>query len=394
MIRSVCIFVASAPVAFMGACEPGVQDGRLEAEDGAIDGSVEEPADAGVDAGTETSLDAGLEVDGGVTGADAGTVTVARNGVWLTRNYVAYSSFYDPAVVDDLAQRMSSQYEIGRFFVNVDRVGADGRFIDAAPKMSEFLENLADWEARTGKRFEVFAWVSGSTIGTAALDLSRPEIRAAVVEECQRLVSTTVAGSYVSGTKRPFDGVQIDFEPSGFDQVRFNGLLALMDELRNGLAEVGRPDALLSVAAHKLGTGGEYQWSPAFYDAMADRVEVLAAMTYNSGSVDGPAYQAWMHKQVTGVLKAVTAPKRPMEVLFGLPAYPANNSHNPAAETIAFGAEGMRSALEELEQTAAPALTYLGGAAVYLHTKGTADDGYARWDTEWWWFGRHWLQRW
>ncbi|MGA9520863.1 MAG: glycosyl hydrolase family 18 protein [Myxococcaceae bacterium] len=392
MIRSVCIFLAALPMALLGSCEPVFQgsDGGTTPSDS--DASVEVPGDGSVDAGPELRPDAGLEEDGGVP--DAGTASVARNGVWLTRNYVAYSSFYAPAVVEDLATRMSSQYEIGRLFVNVDRIGADGRFIDAAPKMSEFLENLAAWESRSGRRFEVYAWVNGSTTGTAAIDLTRPEVRAAVVEECQKLVAPWESGSYVAGTQRPFDGVQIDFEPSGFDQVRFNALLELMDELRTGFAAVGRSDALLSVAAHKLGTGGEYQWSPAFYDAMADRVDVLAAMTYNSGSDDGAAYQTWMRQQVTGVLKALSAPKRPMEVLFGLPSYPPNASHDPAAETIASGADGMRAAIAELESAADPALAFLGGAAVYLHTKGIADDGYARWDTEWWWFGHHWLQRW
>ena len=326
------------------------------------------------------------------------------NGVWLTRNYVEYSSFYDPAVVDELADRMSTQYDVGRWFVNVDRVGADGRFIDVASRTNEFLENLADWERRRGVRFEVYAWVSGSTIGTAALDLTRPEVRAAVVEECQRLVAPSVPGSYVARTARPFDGVQLDFEPSGFDQVRFNALLELMDELRAGLAEVGRADARLSVAAHKLGTGGEYEWSPAFYYAMAPRVDVLAAMTYNSGSPDGASYQAWMGKQVASVLRAVSgrtwtdgshpAPQRPIEVLFGLPAYPSNPNHDPGAESIAFGADGMRAALSELKEAGDPSVPFFGGAAVYLHTKGIADDGYARWDTEWWWFGHHWLQRW
>jgi hypothetical protein len=177
-----------------------------------------------------------------------------------------------------------------------------------------------------------------------------------------------------------------------------------MDELRAGLASVGRSDALLSIAAHKLGTSNSYFWSPSFYYQMAPHVDVLASMTYNSGSLSGADYQAWIRDETTQTLKAVSGqawsdgshppPSNQVEVLFGLPAYPANANHDPASENIQYGALGMKQGMQDLANANDPSTSYLNGAAVYLTTKGVDNDGYARWSTEWFWFGRYWLERW
>lgn len=378
MIRLCCISLAVLTAALVGCGQQPVVP------------------DAGPDAGDQLG---GTGRDGGVAG------TPGPNGVWLTRNYLAYGSFYDPAVVDDLAERMRNVYDVGYWFLNVDRTGADGRLINPPTHMSDFLNNVASWESRTGGRMQLFAWVNGATAGsTTAMDLTDPTVRRAVIEECQKLVSPSVPGSYVAQTQRPFDGIQIDFEPSGFDEIRFRALVSLMEELRAGLAEVGRSDVLLSVAAHKYGTTNSYQWLQSFYYDMASRVDLLASMTYNSGSATGDDYQAWMRNQLVTVLQGVSgqawndgnhpAPTNGVKVLFGLPAYPAGTYHDVTAETIAFGAEGLRDGIAALKSAQDPSVSYLSGAAVYLHTKGIADDGYARWDTEWWWFGHHWLRRW
>lgn len=395
--------------ALLGGCpapqlpDAGEPDADVHVQDAGEDaGSID---GGGVDAGVPDAgaPDAGELADAG-PGFDAGPMPFPDNGVWLTRNYVKYSSFYDPAVVNDLALRMSTQYQVRNWFVNSDRTGSDGRLIEPQVHMVDFLENVHTWEKAHGYHFRIFAWVSGATTGPTAMDLTRPEIRRAVVEECQKLLSPTVPQSYVAGTTRPFDGVQIDFEPSGMDQVRFDALLQLMEELRAGLDEVGRSDALLSFAAHKLGTTNQYQWSPAFYYEMAKRVDVLASMSYNSGSTTGAEYRAWTRNQLQSVLRAVSGqawtdgahppPSRPVTVLFGMPSYPPNASHEPSAENIEYGAQGLRDGINALKLTNDPSLAYLGGGAVYLHTNGINDDNYARWSTEWWWFGHYWLQRW
>lgn len=405
MIRQLCIFLLAGSALALGACGswPNVPEKGQETPANADGG---EPDAGSPDAGT---VDAGMaEEDGGLDAGvpmDAGVAPVStRNGVWLTRNYVAYSSFYDPAVVNDLALRMHSQYDVGNWFVNVDRLGADGRFVAVAPHINEFLNNLAKWESENGARFRIFAWVNGATTGTSGMDLTDPLVRKMVVKECERMVSPQVDGSYVASTARPFDGVQIDFEPSGFDQVRFDALVTLMDELRAGFAEVGRPDALLSIAAHKLGTTNTYQWSAAFYYEMARHVDVLASMTYNSGSTTPEEYEAWIRDQLENVLGAVSgesfddakhpAPQNGVKVLFGMPAYPASAVHDPNAENVESAAIGLHQGMDALKSTDDPALELLGGGAVYLHTRGIANDSYARWDTEWWWFGHHWLQKW
>ncbi len=137
-------------------------------------------------------------------------------------------------------------------------------------------------------------WINGILTTTDAnfVDVGNTTKRHAIVNECRKFISTTVAGSYAAGAARAFDGVQIDFEPSGLDSTRFDNLKTLMDEIRS--AFTAYPGKLTSFAAPKYGTGNQWWWSPTFYYYMGRRVDLLAAMTYDSRLTSGTAYQDWI----------------------------------------------------------------------------------------------------
>jgi hypothetical protein len=81
-------------------------------------------------------------------------------------------------------------------------------------------------------------------------------------------------------------------------------------------------------------------------------------------------------------------------VFIGLPAFPPNANHNPAYENIEYGAQGLDAAVTALINANDPAQGYFQGAGVFLHSDGSGSDGYASWNTDWWWFGRYWLAAW
>jgi hypothetical protein len=307
------------------------------------------------------------------------------NAVWLTHNYVQYSSF--TAKVPDLATELRGNYGIQTWFVNIGTVRADGHLLVVPAKAVEFLNALNLWE-KSNRTLEVIAWVNGDT---RLINIGDAQVRATVVEECEKLVSTTAAMSYVAGAARPFDGIVLDLEPSGQDMARFNALVQLTDSLHARFSG----QRLVGHAAHQFGNGNAYQWSASLYQTMASHADFLVAMEYDSGIQSGPDYQAWMNAQVTSILAAVGAgaPAPDFRLFVGLAAYPGSPYHLPAVENIAFGAPGVDAAVTALLATGSSSAQWFNGVAAYLHTDGSGTDGYAGWSTDWAAFARSWLGR-
>jgi hypothetical protein len=330
----------------------------------------------------------------------------ADNGVWLGHAYVTTPSYVEkvPTLADDMQQHYSVVY----WFVNVGKVDSTGRVIGGAGGLSQavaFLNTLHSWETSHHYQFKVYAWINGILTPTAAdaLDVGNAATRQTIARECQRFVAPAVAGSYIAGAARAFDGVQIDFEPSGLDTTRFAHLTTLMEDIRQ--AFTAYPGKLTSFTPPKYGTRNEWEWSPAFYYDMGHHVDLLAAMTYDADITTGPAYQDWMREQTMRILQAVSgrfwhqdaqhpAPRHGVKVMLGFPAFPANAHHDVNAENIKFAAPGVEAGLQLLRQTGDPSYQYFQGAGVFLHTDGTGGDHYANRATDWWWFGHDWLRAW
>jgi hypothetical protein len=203
----------------------------------------------------------------GLHAASAATpVRHADNGVWLGHAYVTTPSYV--AQVPALADAMQQHYRVLYWFVNVGTVDSAGHLRGGAAGLRHvvaFLNTLHGWETAHRYQFKVFAWMNGTLTPTAAeaLDVGDAATRQAIVQECHKFLAPTVAGSYVAGAARAFDGVQIDFEPSGLDATRFAQLTTLMEAIRH--AFTAYPGTLTSFAAPKYGTTTQWEWSPAFY---------------------------------------------------------------------------------------------------------------------------------
>jgi hypothetical protein len=331
-----------------------------------------------------------------------------NNGVWLGHAYLTAQSYVDK--VATLAQEMKDNHSVLYWFVNVGKINSSGQLIggaDGLTKAVAFLNTLNDWEVLHGYKFEVLAWINGTLTMTDAdyIDVSNAIKRQAIVDECKKLISTAVGGSYVAGAARTFDGIQIDFEPSGQDSTRFDNLKTLMDDIHRAIN--APPGKLTSLVApkYKDGTPSQWFWSSTFYYAMGRHVDILAAMTYDSGEKPGNLYENWMRDQTTSILRSVSgkfwdndpdhpSPENGIKVMLGFPAFPANAHHDVEAENIKYAAPGVDAGLKVLERSGDPSRDYFQGAAVFLHTDGTGKDHFASTSTDWWWFGHYWLQAW
>ena len=330
-----------------------------------------------------------------------------NNGVWLGHAYMTAQSYVDK--VPTLAEEMKDNYGVLYWFVNVGKVNSFGRLIGGAGGLSKavaFLNALNDWEASHGHKFKVLAWMNGTLTMTDAnyIDVGNAITRRAIVDECKKLVSTAVAGSYVAGAERSFDGIQIDFEPSGQDSTRFDNLKTLMDDIRGAISAYSEKLTSFAAPKYKSGTPSQWFWSSSFYYFMGRHVDILAAMTYDSEKKPGSLYEDWMRDQTTSILRAVSGkfwdndpdhppPQNSIKVMLGFPAFPANAHHDVEAENIKYAAPGVNAGLRVLEGSGDPSRDYFQGAAVFLHTDGTGKDYFASTSTDWWWFAHYWLQR-
>jgi hypothetical protein len=126
-------------------------------------------------------------------------------------------------------------------------------------------------------------------------------------------------------------------------------------------------------------------------------------MTYDSGVKTEDEYKTWMAGQTKDILNAVSgatwkndadhpAPKNGVKVFIGIPGFPPNNWHVPAAETVAAAAAGAKDGLDELKAGNSASLPYFAGAAVYLYTDGSGKDNYSNEATDWKAFEEGWLK--
>ena len=328
------------------------------------------------------------------------------NAVWLGHGYVTSQSSVDR--VPSLADDMKEDYHVLYWFVNVGKANSSGRLIGGTSGLSKavaFLNDLNSWEVSHHYRFKVLAWINGILTATDAdfIDVANAAKRQVIVNECKRLISTTGPDSYIPGATRAFDGIQIDFEPSGLDSARFDNLKTLMDEIRSAFS--ASPGKLTSFAAPKYGTTSNWFWSPTFYYYMGRHVDLLAAMTYDSRLTTGIAYQDWIRNQTTDILRSVSGqfwnhdanhpvPRNGVKVIIGFPAFPPSAIHNLNAENIKYAALGVEAGLNTLQSNGDLSRSYFQSAGVFLHTDGTGRDNYANKSTDWWWFGHYWLGVW
>ncbi len=330
--------------------------------------------------------------------AQASTPSHKNNGAFLGHAYVTTAS-YISANVPTLASNLQYDYATDRLFVNCGTINSSGQLSGGASTVSQvvaFLNAIKTWEnSNPSYSFNVFAYVSGSldSTNTNFIDVSNATVRANIAAESNKFTSTSASGSYISGASREFDGVLIDFEPAGGTSAvattQFNNLKTTMDQIRTAIGS-GKLTAF-AAPQYSATSSSTWNWSPTFYYYMALHVNYIVAMTYDSGSTTGSAYQSWIEQQTVNILQAVSgeywrdgshaAPTNGVQVLFGFPAYPNNPpNHYAAAENIQYAASGVTSGLATLD---ARALATFGSAAVYLTTDGSGSDGYASWATDW-----------
>ena len=160
------------------------------------------------------------------------------------------------------------------------------------------------------------------------MDLDDPVVRRRVVDSAKAVL------------QQGFQGIHYDFEPV---QSGSKGYLAILDETR----ALG---TTLSVAAAQIdplwylhAIPIEKWWSQDYFRQVAERVNQIAVMSYDTAMPLESLYGGYVAKQTKLALE-VTPPTT--DLLMGLPAYWENNAaHWGHAETVAAAVRGARLGL-------------------------------------------------
>jgi hypothetical protein len=325
----------------------------------------------------------------------------ADTGIWLAYDYGNRQDWVDR--IPQVASQLWNDYHVLYVFVNVGLLNSSGRIGDLPPSLVSCLDRFKAWEGQHGHQFKVLACINGNT---RVVDPNSEKVRANILDEATRMVTTTISNSYVAGAKRAFDGVQLDLEPAGPNgsDVQYNNIKQLMMDIKAAFASMGHANKLTSFTpgAYTIRAIDKWGWPAAYYYDMGSHVDLLCAMTYDSDITNGAAYQSWIQDQTTNILRATSgkswhndalhpAPTNGVKVMIGFPAYANSAHHTNTAENIIYAATGVNAAIADLAARGDHSTNFFQGAAIFSLTDGTGSDGRASYEKDLRWFREYWL---
>jgi hypothetical protein len=281
-----------------------------------------------------------------------------HNAAWLGVEWSMepHSAAKITTLADDLQQR-----QIDTVFVYVSYLKPTGEFNPTYDHAREFVTAFK----KTAPQIEVQGWLGvpvkvppGTPGSFGYIDLSDPAIQRTIVDFSQMVVQDL-----------GFDGVHFDPEPilSGNAE-----LLAILDKVRSTIGS----EAHLSIAGREITPllpeadlifNRWFTWRGDYYREIAERVDQIAVMAYDSHMPAEWLYEQWVRQQVVALsnsLKDTT-----VQIYLGVPtSEEKSSSHDPAVENMTSGLRGTISGLNDAD--AQPGK--ITGVAIYPYWETTA----------------------
>lgn len=258
--------------------------------------------------------------------------STGHDGLWLGHAWV--DGRKSAADVAALARQLHGG-GITDLFVHVGPLDDDGSLNPAkAPRASWFAQQVHD--LIPGVRVQ--AWLGDEIEPVGRMNLQDPAVRARIVASARQVMA------------RGFDGVHLDLEPVGDADP---GFLELLDAVRPVVHAAG---GVLSVSGEQVEPepglrwamaaveGRDSWWSAGYLHQVAERVDEVALMTYDTALWSGSAYAGFIRDETETAMAAVPSD---VELLIGLPAYHDEHDlgHSSSAETVGAALRGVRLAL-------------------------------------------------
>jgi hypothetical protein len=283
----------------------------------------------------------------------------ARNAVWLGVEWSmdAHSAADVAVLAADL-----KRHEIRYVYVYTSYLKPAGNFNPTFDHAAEFIQAIKAAQPD----LKVLAWIGVPLFFT---DIGDPAVRQKIA-----------AFSADRIKQAAFDGVQLDPEPIGDEDTN---IPLLMDEVKHAIG----PKVILSLDSRTAWPifpdlpwsrwFGPVLWSAHYYREVAQHVDQIAVMTYDSGLYSPVLYRQWSRFEVIQISKALAGSG--VELLFGVPTSEEESStHHVSAETMDSGLNGIIDGLNDDEAQAGA----VNGVAIYPYWETDAAE-WALYDKLW-----------
>ena len=285
-----------------------------------------------------------------------------QNAAWISVDWT--SKPVDRIAVKELEEEFSAR-NIRYLYPYTSYLKADGQFSLSYEYAKAFVSQFRIDNQQT----YLLAWVgiplkNDRNVGIQGwVDLSDKNERQKIVDFVVRLVKS-------SG----FDGVHLNVETVPDNDPNY---LLLLDEVRSELGS----EYILSVAGtywlpqaiNELPVIDGYRWSSGYYKKIAERVDQIAVMTYDSVMPHSALYRLWMREEVKGITTSLV--NSDVELLIGVSVSEEKTvTHNSTAENLLNGLAGICAVDASKRER-------IDGVAVYAAWEATEND-WQNWD-EW-----------
>ncbi|MGB8647129.1 MAG: glycosyl hydrolase family 18 protein [Anaerolineae bacterium] len=280
-----------------------------------------------------------------------------RNAAWLSVDWTSTPA--DEAAIARLAED-ASRRKLEYLFPYASYVKPGGTFSNSYTYAPRFVSIFRRFNRDT----RLLAWVGIAVKNESGLGVNGP-VDLQDEETRQRIVAF-IADLVRQGQ---FDGVHLDVEPIWNNDA---GYLRLIQEVRIALG----PGHIVSVAGGQwipdwlvwVPTLGQLRWSSAYYRAVAQNVDQIVSMTYDSYMTLPELYRFWLREEVRGIRTSVSGSN--VELLFGVSVSREDTaSHHPSAENLQSGLAGICAGLSP-----ANVPSHANGVAIYASWEAETQD--------------------
>lgn len=286
----------------------------------------------------------------------------ANSSCKLTHNAAWISVDWSSKPVNEQAVRTlvgsTQNRQIRYLYPYISYVRADGTFSPSHEYAAQFVSAFR----QHNHDIQLFAWIgvplkNERPIGIkGTVDLGNLATRKKIVDFITSAIETA-----------QFDGVHLDVETVQNHDANF---LLLLDEVKNSIGASRKLSIATSHwvpdAVNVLPFINDFRWTGDYYAQVAQRVDQMAVMTYDSRALFPAIYRFWMREQVRGIRASLSG--SPTELLIGISVSQEETpSHHPRAENLKDGLAGMCAGISDQGKD-------IAGVAIYADWDFSAQD--------------------